>query len=81
MILWDCEEASKSLEDGEAYLEVRNDPGAFVSTVFKSLKRKRKSGALSQDRLNYFLAKEWSVMTRDQWFLTAIFTLKIFLYS
>ena len=62
MIVWDCEdylkEASKQLEDKEVYLEVPNDSGALVSTIFKSLEKIRKRGDLSQDTLNYFLVKD-----------------------
>ena len=62
VIVWDREdylkEASKQLEDKEVYLEVPNDSSALVSTIFKSLKKIRKRGDLSQDTLNYFLVKD-----------------------
>ena len=47
-------EASKQLEDKEVCKEVLNDMSALVSTIFKSLKKIRKHGDLSQDTLNYF---------------------------
>ena len=47
-------EASKQLEDKEVCKEVLNDTSALVSTIFKSLKKIRKHGDLSQDTLNYF---------------------------
>ena len=62
VIVWDREdyikEATKQLEDKEAYMEVPNDSSALVSTIFKSLEKIRKHGDLSQDTLNYFLLKD-----------------------
>ena len=62
VIAWDGEdyviEASKQLEDKEVYLEIPNNSSALVSTIFKSLKKIRKRGDLSQDTLNYFLVKD-----------------------
>ena len=62
MIVWDREdylkEASKQLEDNEAYLEDPNDSSALVSNIFKFLEKIRKRRDLSQDTLNYFLVKD-----------------------
>ena len=62
VIVWDREdylkEASKQLEDNEAYLEDPNDSSALVSTIFKFLEKIRKRRDLSQDTLNYFLVKD-----------------------
>ena len=62
VIVWDCEDyikgATKQLEDKEVYMEVPNDSSALLSTIFKSLKKIRKRGDLSQDTLNYFLVKD-----------------------
>ena len=62
MIVWDYQdylkEASKQLEDKEVYLEVPNDPSVLVTTIFKSYEKTRKHEALSQDTLNYHLARD-----------------------
>ena len=62
VIAWDGEdyliEASKQLKNKEVYVEVLNDSSALVSIIFKSLKKIRKRGDLSQDTLNYFLVKD-----------------------
>ena len=59
VIVYDREDyqkqASKQLEDKEAYLEVPNDSSALVSTISRSLEKIGKRGDLLQNTLNYFL--------------------------
>ena len=51
-IVWNLEDylkkVSKQLEENEVYMEVPNNPSAFVSTILKQLEKIRKRGNLSQ---------------------------------
>ena len=62
MVVWDREdclkEASKQLENKDAYEEVRNDPSTLINTIMCALEKIRIRGDLSNDTLNYFLAKD-----------------------
>ena len=51
-------EALKQLEDKDVYEEVQNDPSILINAIMCALEKIRIRGDLSNDKLNYFLAKD-----------------------
>ena len=52
------EEASKQLENKDAYEGVQNDPSTLINTIMRVLEKIRIRGDLLNDTLNYFQVKD-----------------------
>ena len=62
VVVWDTDdylkEASQQLEDKYVYKEVQNDSSILINTIMWALEKIRIRGDLSNDTLNYILAKD-----------------------